>query len=229
MFMDNIFDYEAIEIYLGDYLRRADNLDIHADHFFPVSLLDKLFHYSEEVNGTESDGIRRVHRNFHGHDFDRWIDNIVARTRLQLMDEDNNRDEVQLLDIDAFSITPDCYVSVTMPDETVYTLLGPDGYQLKASSLGDLALRLDLSAMFNRPPVDDDAEPYLGFGTLAHIVRVVCDKSNIDPVKAKGHELSLKIFEHFKNEMLPLIPSLWNDMEHIMNYAEPLIINKPIK
>lgn len=224
--MDNLLDYESIEIYLGDRLRRADNLDIHADHFFPVTLLDKLFHYSEEVNGTERDGSNRsLHRNFHGHDFDRWIDNIVARTQLQLLDDDDNRDRVSLLDIDAMSIGgTDGRVTVTLPDGTSYTLLAPDGRPIAATSLHDLSIRLDLSTMFSRPPVDSDSEPYLGFGRLAHIVRVVCDKSGIDVAKVDRHDLSARIFEHFKHEMLPLIPSLWNDMEHIMHYAEPLLI-----
>ena len=225
--MDNLLDYESIEIYLGDRLRRSDNLDIHADHFFPVTLLDKLFHYSEAVNGTERDGSNRsLHRNFHGHDFDRWIDNIVARTQLQLLDDENNRDQVALLDIDAMSMGDSGVVTVVLPDETSYTLVLPDGRELSARSLNDLEIRLDLSRMFSCPPVDSDSEPYMGFGQLAHIVRVVCDKSGIDVTKVDQHDLSGRIFEHFKNELLPLIPSLWNDMEHVMHYAEPLLIQK---
>lgn len=220
--MSTTLDYESIEIYLGDRLRRSDNLDIHADHFFPVSLLDKLFHFSEHERGTENDARgHAVHRNFHGHDFDRWIDNLVARTKLPLADDDGERADIDLVEIDSMTFEPGAPVTVTLPDETVYTLLDADGHPLVADSIDRLAISLDISSMFNRPPVDSDSEPYLGFGTVAHIVRVVCDKSGIDPVKVDAAMLTDRLFAHFKLEMLPLIPSLWNDMEHVMHYARP--------
>ncbi|MDE6154070.1 MAG: hypothetical protein K2G21_08000 [Muribaculaceae bacterium] len=225
--MSTTLDYESIEIYLGDRLRRNDNLDIHGDNFFPVSLLDKLFHYSESKRGTEHDSHGRpVHRNFHGHDFDRWVDNLVARTRLSLADEDGSRATVDLVDIDAFTFDDRGYITVTLPDETSYTLMGSDGHPLIAGSIDNLAVMLDISTMFNRPPVDSDSEPYLGFGTIAHIVRVVCERSGIDSSTVEPHQFTDRLFEHFKREMLPLIPSLWNDMEHIMHYAHPVLTNR---
>ena len=156
--MSTTLDYESIEIYLGDRLRRNDNLDIHGDNFFPVSLLDRLFHYSESERGTERDNHGRpVHRNFHGHDFDRWVDNLVARTRLSLADEDGSRASVDLVDIDALTFDDSGYITVTLPDETSYTLIGPDGQPLIAQSIDRLAVTLDISTMFNRPPVDCDS------------------------------------------------------------------------
>jgi len=222
--METTLDYESVETFLGDRLRRQDNLDIHTDHFFPVSLLDKLFHYSEESRGIGLDNLNRpVHRNFHGHDFDRWIDNLVAHTRLDLVDDDGNRETIELVDIDALTFNDDNTVTVTMPDGTAYTLLSHDGRPLTADAMDDINVYIDLGTMFDHPPVDSDSEPYLGFGTVAHIFRVVCEKSGIDPSKVDGQELSGKLFEHLKQEMLPLIPSLWNDMEHIMHYARPIL------
>ncbi len=221
--MDTTLDYESIETSLGDKLRLSDNLDIHADHFFPVSLLDKLFHYSEQSRGTERDYLNRtVHRNFHGHDFDRWIDNIVAHTRLDIIDDEGSARMIDLIDIDSLTFNDDHTITATLPDETKYTLLDSDTHRpLQADNINDISVNLDLSTMFERPPVDSDSEPYLGFGPIAHIVRVVCDKSDITPSKVNATELSDRIFAHFKHEMLPLIPSLWNDMEHIMHYGRP--------
>lgn len=221
--MYTTLDYESIETSLGDKLRLSDNLDIHADHFFPVSLLDKLFHYSEQSRGTERDGLNRtVHRNFHGHDFDRWIDNIVAHTRLDIIDDEGSASTIDLIDIDSLTFNDDHTVTVTLPDETSHTLLDSGTrHPLYAGSINDISVNLDLSAMFEYPPTDSDSEPYLGFGPVAHIVRVVCDKSGITPSKVNANELSDRIFGHFRNEMLPLIPSLWNDMEHIMHYGRP--------
>lgn len=229
--MDTTLDYESIETSLGDKLRLSDNLDIHADHFFPVSLLDKLFHYSEMSRGTERDGLNRtVHRNFHGHDFDRWIDNIVAHTRLDIIDEEGTTETVDLIDIDSMTFNDDHTVTVTLPDETSYTLLDSDTRRpLQAGSINDISVDLDLSAMFEHPPVDSDSEPYLGFGPVAHIVRVVCDKSGITPSKVNATDLSGRIFGHFRHEMLPLIPSLWNDMEHIMHYGRPRLTGGAIR
>lgn len=226
--METTLDYELVETYLGDLLRGSDNLDIHADHFFPVTLLDLLFHYSESERGTERDMAgHMVRRNFHGHDFDRWIDNLVAATQLTLADDDGTTCSVQLVDIDSMAFDSDSgVVTVTLPDETTYTLLGDDGCALIAPCLNDLAISMDISRMFDHAPVDEDSEPYLGFGTLAHIVRVVADKSGIDPAKADAANLSRRLFQHFKNEMLPLVPSLWNDMEHIMHYAHPTLSKK---
>lgn len=220
-----ILDYESIETHLGDQLRHSDCLDIHADRFFPVTLLDLLFHYSEQQLGSEIDSDSRIlHRNFHGHDFDRWIDNLVAKTKLKLVDEERNIETVELIDIDSVIFDSNS-VFVNLPDETRYTLLNDHGSQFVASNLEQVGIHLDLASMFDHGPVDEDSEPYLGFGPLAHIIRVVCDKSGIDPARVKADELSQRIFNHFKNEMLPLIPSLWNDMEHILHYATPVIVN----
>lgn len=223
--METTIDYESAETCLGDRLRLSDNLDIHADHFFPVSLLDRLFHYSEQACGTETDSMNRtVHRNFHGHDFDRWIDNLVARTRIDLADDGGNIVTAELVDIDAMTFGCDRTVTVTLPDETRYTLVEHDsGSPLLADSIARLEIHLDISGMFDRPPVDGDSGPYLGFGTIAHVVRVVCDKNGIDMSRVNATELSERIFRHFRQEMLPLIPSLWNDMEHIMHYARPTL------
>lgn len=219
-----LLDYETIEISLGDRLRRQDCLDIHADRFFPVTILDMLFHYSEELTGTEiGDKNRLLHRNFHGHDFDRWIDNLIAKTRIHIADEDGNIESVELVDVDSMLFDGET-ILVTLPDNTRHTLLIKGTKDpLRAASIDEIKLQVDLDSMFNHPPVDEDAEPYLGFGPLAHIVRVVCDKSGIDPVKVNCTELSERIFSHFKNEMLPLIPSMWNDMEHILHYATPTL------
>ncbi len=220
-------DYENIETHLGDYLRHADNLDIHSDHFFPITLLDRIFHYSEHQHGTEIEGGKKIHRNFHGHDFDRWIDNLIARTKLDLHDSDGETATVELVDIDAFSIgNADGEVLVTLPDETTYTLLDHNGNKLQAHELEDLGVELDISEMFNRPPVDSDSEQYMGFGTLAQIVRVVCERSGLklEDGKMTAADLSERIFRHFHDELLPLIPSLWNDMEHIAHYARCRII-----
>ena len=165
-----------------------------------------------------------MHRNFHGHDFDRWIDNLVARTRLPLADDDGELTEVELVDIDAMTFDGAGNIIVTLPDDTEYTLMAPDGEPLTALGVDELEVAVSLETMFSHPPVDSDSEPYLGFGTLAHIQRVVCDNSGIDATKVDPHELSARIFEHFKHEMLPLVPSLWNDMEHIMHYARPALV-----
>ncbi|MDE5607816.1 MAG: hypothetical protein K2I64_02645 [Muribaculaceae bacterium] len=221
-------DYESIEIYLGDRLRRADCLDVHADHFFPVTLLDHIFHYSEEVNGSVSDGARVVHRNFHGHDFDRWIDNLVARTRLHITPAAEGHDVVELLDIDSMIFSEDSSVTVNLPDDTSHQLVDfSSGEPLRATSLDDLSVSIDLAGLFHRPPVDADSEPYMGFGMLAHVVRTVCDKSGIDPAAVDPAKLSDRIFDHFKNELLDLIPSLWNDMEHILHYCHPSLHARP--
>ena len=217
-------DYESVEIYLGDHLRRADCLDVHADHFFPVTILDRLFHYSEQLNGSVSDGSRMVHRNFHGHDFDRWIDNLVARTRLYVSPAAAGHGAIELLDIDSMTFEPGEPVAVTLPDETTHTLLtAPMGDPLAASSLDELSIGIDLAGLFHKAPVDADAEPYMGFGLLAHVVRTVCEKSGIEPSKVDPVKLSDRIFDHFKNELLEHIPSFWNDMEHILHYCHPEI------
>lgn len=226
-----ILDYESVETYLGDRLRRADCLDVHADHFFPVTLLDLLFHYSEEHLGAALDEKnRKIHRNFHGHDFDRWIDNLVARTRLALAPDepDAGAESVELIDIDSLSINEGTgTVEVILPDETTYRLLDGDGSaMLSARSLDDIDIHVDIAGLFDRPPVDSDAAPYMGFGMLAHVVRVACDKSGIDPAKVDPHKLSVQLFNHFKNELLDLIPSLWNDMEHLLHYTNPTIHEK---
>lgn len=228
--MYSTLDYESIETHLGDRLRQADNLDIHADHFFPVSLLDKLFHFSEKSRGSLTDPQGRcIHHNFHGHDFDRWIDNLVAATRICLLDSDGNRESVALVDIDSMTFgNNDATVTVTLPDETSYTLMDRDFISpITAKRLEDLDIILDLKEMFGRPPVDNDSDPYMGFGAIAHIVRVVCEKSGVEPSRVDPHALSSRLFDHFGNEMLPLIPSLWNDMEHIMHYATPFLSPKP--
>lgn len=224
--MKETLDYETIEERLGNSLRQSDNLDIHADHFFPITLLNRIFHYSEENHGKEMDGNRVIHRNFHGHDFDRWVDNLIARTRLTLRDSEQNIEHIDLVDIDSVTIgNPDGEVIITLPDETDYILVNDDNEPIKANSLDDLKLHLDISYMFDRPPVDNDAEQYLGFGTLAQIVRVVCERTGlkIDDERMSAQELSERIFNHFHKELLPLIPSLWNDMEHIAHYAKPEI------
>lgn len=225
-------DYESIEIYLGDRLRRSDCIDIHSDHFFPVTLLDGLFHYSERTQGKAVDEHNRtVHRNFHGHDFDRWIDNLVARTRLTVADDCDSHEieRIELVDIDSMTLgEDDDRVTVTLPDETTYTLLQADGKApLRAASLDELTITFDLSGLFNAPPVDSDASQYMGFGMLAHIIRVVCERSGIDPAKADAADLSHKILAHFKDELTSLIPSLWNDMEHIAHYTRLTLTRVP--
>lgn len=222
-------DYETIEIYLGDRLRSADCLDVHADHFFPVTLLDRLFHYSEDINGHATDDRNRMlHRNFHGHDFDRWIDNLVARTALTLSSEEGI-ERIDLIDIDSMTVgADDDRIIVALPDETEYTLLTADGTApLRAPELDRLTLSLDLANLFERAPVDADSERYMGFGMIAHVVRTVCEKSAIDPAKVDARQLSDRIFAHFKDELLPLIPSLWNDMEHILHYTHPTLHTLP--
>lgn len=224
-------DYESVEIYLGDRLRRSDCLDIHSDHFFPVSLLDELFHYSERSQGTVLDERKRtVHRNFHGHDFDRWIDNLVAQTELVLAPESGSCgiDHIRLVDIDSMTIGgAGGVVTVTLPDETTYTLLESDGLtSLKVYSIDDLTIKLDISGLFDEPPVDSDASQYMGFGMIAHILRVVCERSGIDVAKVAPGELSHRLFAHFKDELLGLIPSLWNDMEHIAHYGHPRLMSR---
>ena len=224
--MKETLDYETIEERLGETLRKSDNLDIHADHFFPVTLLNRIFHYSEEIHGKEMEGKRVIHRNFHGHDFDRWVDNLIARTRLTLLDSEWNVEHVDLVDTDSMTIgNPDSEITVTLPDETEYTLVDDENNPIKADTVEDLSLIMDISHMFDRPPVDNDAEQYLGFGTLAQIVRVVCDRTGlkVDDGRMSPQELSERIFNHFQKELLPLIPSLWNDMEHIAHYANPEI------
>lgn len=223
-------DYESIEIYLGDHLRRQDCLDIHSDHFFPVTLLDELFHYSELSRGRVLDEHQRpVHRNFHGHDFDRWIDNLVARTELLLAPEEgsNEVERIRLVDIDSMTLGESSHVvTVTLPDETSYTLLSPDGKTLlRVGELKELSIRVDISRLFSMPPVDSDASQYMGFGMLAHIIRVVCERSGIDPKTVNPTELSRKVFAHFKDELTGLIPSLWNDMEHIAHYTTPRLVS----
>lgn len=219
--MPTVLDYEMVETLLGDKLRRSDNLDIHADHFFPVSLLDMLFHYSESVHGREPEGDGRyVHRNFHGHDFDRWIDNIVAGTRLCLVDEEGNRKQVSLIDIASMTVDGTGPVTVTLDDDTLYRLASPGYTPVVVHDASELTPELDIENMFDKPPVDSDSEPYMGFGLLAHVVRVVADKSGMDPARVDARAFSERLFEHFKDELLSLIPSLWNDMEHIMHYAK---------
>lgn len=223
-------DYESIEIYLGERLRRADCLDIHTDHFFPVTLLDMLFHYSEKAAGTgvDSDG-RPVHRNFHGHDFDRWIDNLVARTLLDGTDARGNAVRTELIDIDSMTLGDGegDAVDIAMPDGTAFRLLdAATGAPLATPEIDALDIAVDLAGLFDRPPVDADSERYMGFGLLAHILRVACERTGIDPARVDARLLSERIFAHFKDEMLPLIPSLWNDMEHLLHYTHPRIVKK---
>lgn len=226
-----VLDYESIEIYLGDRLRRADCLDVHADHFFPVTLLDKLFHYSEECQGRALDEKgRAIHRNFHGHDFDRWIDNMVAHTRLTLAPEEPGEkpETVELIDIDSIAFDEATgAVEVRLPDDTAYQLMDEaTGTPMVARALDELEVEIDIAGLFDRPPVDGDAERYMGFGMLAHVMRVACEKSGIDPAKVDPRRLSEQLFAHFKDELLELIPSLWNDMEHVLHYTKPRLCKK---
>lgn len=213
-----VLDYEAIEEHLGNVLRHSDNLDVHSDSFFPVSLLDALFHYSEEACGHDRDATNRVvHNNFHGHDFDRWIDNMVAKVRLPL----DGGGVVSLVEIDSFTIA-EGRVIVTLPSEKEHLLLeSPDGAPMVVNRLEDLSIALDIAVMFEHPAVDDDADPYEGFGALARIVRVVSEKTGMDLAQVNAHDFSEKLLKHFGQEMLPLIPSLWNDMEHIYHFGRP--------
>lgn len=224
-------DYESIEIYLGDHLRRADCLDVHADHFFPVTLLNRIFHYSEDRYGKATDADNRlVHRNFHGHDFDRWIDNLVARTLLHIdPPAAGDHPTVELIDIDSIRFGNEGgEIVVTLPDDTSHRLLANDSTEpLRATTVEALSVEIDLSGLFHRQPVDADSDPYMGFGLLAHVVRTVCDKSGIDPKGVDPVKLSDRIFDHFKEELLDLIPSLWNDMEHIAHYARPTLRTCP--
>lgn len=212
-------DYETLEIYLGERLNASDCLDIHSDEFFPVSLLRQLFHYSEE---SRPDG---APVNYHGHDFDRWVDNCVAATRLHLINDKGDERQVTLVDIDGLEFVSDGTIKVILPDETEWTLLIEQGeIPLTASSLSDLDFSMPLEEMFKYHPVDDDSEGYTGFGVLAHLIRVVCERSGIDPAVVDQRQLSERIFAHFKDELLPLIPVLWNDMEHIEHYTHPSIV-----
>lgn len=220
MILINIMDYESIEEHLVSCLKGGDNLDVHSDAFFPVTLLDLLFHYSELSTRPGEP------RNFHGHDFDRWLDNCVAATCLPLLTADGHRRTERLVDIDSVGFDNARHLTVTLPDGTHHLLLDAGGEPLTATSLDNIDINMPLEEMFGRHPVDADSEPFQGFGVLAHIVRVVCEKSNIDPAKADARVLSQRIFDHFKDAMLPLIPALWNDMEHIEHYARPTLVHR---
>lgn len=213
------YDYETLEEHLGAILRKSDNIDFHSDNFFPVSLLDKLFHFSEKLSVIENRHEKNSFKNFHGHDFDRWIDNMIASTSLLLQDDNKEITEINLIDIDCININEETgETTVVLPNETIYRLMAKTGetdrHEMKLHSLEEMSVSLDLSGV-SYDAVTDDNEPYQGFGGLAHVFRVVCEKSSINPTSVNAAKLSDKIFELLKFELLPLIPSLWNDMEII--------------
>lgn len=223
----SIYDYESIEEYLGNRLRTADNLDYHSDEFFPVSLLDMLFHFSEKLSIVENRHDKGSFKNFHGHDFDRWIDNLVASATLTIEDDENEASEIKLIDIDSIRINPDGDTTVMLPDETVYNVInitdGISRQKVSINSVQQLDISLDLKNIISQAANNEDEEEYQAFGSLAHVVRVVCEKNSINPAEIDGRRLSEKIFEIFKFELLPLIPSLWNDMEIIYDTVTPVL------
>lgn len=220
-----VFDYETIEEHLGNILRRSDNLDFHSENFFPVSIIDMLFHFSEKLSEIEKRRDSKSFRNFHGHDFDRWIDNMIADIPLYLKDDDEIC-KVKLIDIDCISINlTTCEVSVTLPDETTYAMLFIDStgnYKpLMLKNIEELTIHLDIAPVYSLFTPNEDNENYDGFGSIAHLIRVVCEKSNTTPDSVDKYMLSNKIFNVFKFELLPLIPSIWNDMEVIYDTVKP--------
>lgn len=223
----SIYDYESIEEYLGNRLRAADNLDYHSDEFFPVSLLDMLFHFSEKLSIVENRHDKGSFKNFHGHDFDRWIDNLVASATLAIEDDENEASEIKLIDIDCIRIVPDGDTTVMLPDETVYNIInitdGISRQKVSINSIQQLDISLELKNIISQTANNEEDEAYQAFGSLAHVVRVVCEKNSINPCDIDCRRLSEKIFEIFKFELLPLIPSLWNDMEIIYDTVTPIL------
>lgn len=228
---DNIItvDYETLEEHLGNRLRSADNLDYSSEEFFPVSLIDMLFHFSEKLSVVENRREKGGFKNFHGHDFDRWIDNMIASTPVFIEDEEGDITKVTLVDIDSMVIDAvSGKVTITLPDETSYRAVIPVDSthyeQMMLKTLDDLSVSLDLPAVERLFTPNEDNEIYEGFGQVAHIVRLIAEKSGIDINRVDRAVLSKKLFEVFKFELLPLIPSIWNDMEVIYDTVTPQLV-----
>ncbi len=208
-------DYESLETLLGQQLRQSDNYDLDQEHFFPIGFLDRLTHFSQNLSVVENRHDDKIELNYHGDDFDRWVDNMVSATHVYL--KPDGAEEVCdtcLSDILEITLNSDKTVSATLFDETSASAVNSDGSPLTADNVESLCLAIDLD--YGR-----QSSPLKSLEYLASLFYRAGRSMKMNICNSNRDRFIDPIFNFFKFDMVRLVPELLGDLEQI--YDEQLL------
>lgn len=199
-------DYESLETLLGNRFRVSDNYDMDRDLFFPVSFLDRLFHFAQDLATVENRRDSRVKVQAFGRYFDIWVDDMVAKTRLHVNKGDNGA-VVRLIDVACmkFLESGEVYAHV---DGVEHLVTDEHGFPLRAYSPDDLALEIETSNTF-----DSEFPETLEYLASFFIRAAAGLKTEVNNTAAP--RLADMLFDHFKFDLVPLVPDLFEDLSLI--------------
>lgn len=210
--------YEDIETAVGNIFRRLDNYNVEEHHFFPVSFIDRLTHFAQDLSIVESRKNPEIKPNSYGSDFDIWVDNMAAKCKVNLL-IDNEIKTVRLIDIAEMTFDGNGGVrAVTGNGEQATVLAGEKA--MKAFSPADFKLKL--TTHYDKGEVLEDIE-----GLASLFIRAgMAMKIEINNENRPRFEEP--VFNYFKYSLIPMIPNILEDLETIQdeNLVQLVIINE---
>ena len=201
-------DYETLETHLGNHLRKCDNYNTDDELFFPIGFLDRLFHFAEEVAALQHLENPEIKATTPGKDFDLWVDDMVATASIFLSDGISDPFEAQLIDVEQIRIDEQRNVIATV-DGCDYYVFSAAGEPLKSDNIQDLAIDIETIGTFS----DDERPDTLDY--LASIFIRAAMSMKMQVSNANAPHLSSTIYNVFREELLPFIPSLLEDLRLI--------------
>lgn len=216
-----LYDYEEIETAVGNILRRSDNIDVTEHHFFPVSFIEKLADFNQnlsEMNHRRNPEIRvEDSRDM----FNVWVDNMASACRVGVFREGKVR-QLTLIDIAGMEFGEEGVTAITTDDERLMVADGiaADSRPLKASSPEDFALRIETH--YERGEVLEDME---GLASLfIHAGQAI----KTEVCNANRDKLITPIFNHFKFELAPMMPNILEDLDTMLEHrmVELILVGK---
>lgn len=203
------YSYEDLETAIGNLLRKMDNYDMAEHHFFPISFLDRLTHFAENISVVESRSNPDIKPVDTGSTFDVWVDNMAAKCKVLLQTENNRTITVPLIEIYDMDFTPEGEVYARTGETSRFRVLGQDGKPLAASSPEDLHIKI--STQYERGETLEDLEG------LASLFIRAGRAMKVEINNANRPLFEEKIFNHFKFDLIPMIPYIQDNLETILD------------
>jgi len=205
----NKFDYEYLETAVGNVLRKQDNYNVGEHHFFPIGFLDRLAHFAQDLSVVENRRNPQSRQNSYGSDFDIWLDNMASKCVVGLRDGDR-LESVPLINIVEMIFTPDKEVFAVLGDGRelrVMSGVSESAEPMAAASPEDFGLAIETDYCGSEPLEDIEG--------LASLFIRAGSAIGVDISNENRPLFENRIYDHFKFDLVPMLPYLLEDLETI--------------
>lgn len=203
------YSYEELETAIGNIFRKQDNYDMADNHFFPISFLDRLTHFAQDLSVVENRQNPEIKTNDYGATFDIWVDNMAAKTLITLRTESGETVTLPLIEIYGMQFCDDGTILARTGETSLFTVVGEDGQPLRCASPDDFRIKI-MTAYSKGEPLED----------LEGLASLFIRAGRAMKIEISNETRPLfedKIFRHFKFELIPMIPYIQENLETILD------------